>query len=499
MKKRKILLLLTAFLFTLGFVTRFNQAKAEEGDFAEIHRQNISDGEPDLSEWIHGQIKGEEITENGLIPQIEETIGVQLMGMPTEEGGEPEGGVMRGVTGMIASTYNNPPASGVYYAYDVLHRLGAAPAYAANGIGFSGLGPVLPIWKAFRNIAYAIFALGMLVVGLMIMFRMKISPQAVLTIENALPRMIGVLVLITFSYAIAGFMIDLMYVVMALGLNILKSEGISTGATATNTIHSGFWALIPPFLRGFDGMSSLGGSVGYMTFSLGNMPVVGWLTGFVGGLVGMVLMVLIWIIIATVLLIKLLIALIKSYIGVITSVIFAPLVIGVGVLPGKNTFGTWLKGLVANLMVFPTVLLLLIISTYIIKTDMSQLWYPPLMGPPEAELLQAGAGQAGIFIGSIIGMGFLFILPNVPNIIKKAMGIEDSGIGGMIGQAFGPVQAVGGAAAYRYGDAAMEKASSYAATRTGSSRVSSLARWLSPHITSGREFLVDNKKIGRKP
>jgi len=489
MKKRKILILLTVFFFALGFVSKLNQVRAEDS-FIETHRENISDGQPDLSEWVHGEIKGGEITENGLIPQIQETVGVQLIGMPNEEGGPVKGGVMRGVTDMIASTYSNPPASGVYYAYDIL---GAAPAYAANGIGFSGLQPILPIWKAFRNLAYAVFAIAMLLVGLMIMFRVKISPQVVLTLENALPRMIGVLVLITFSYAIAGFMIDLMYVMMALGVNILASEGVSPGgATATSTIHSGFWSLIPPFVKGFDGMKSLGGSVGYMTFSLGGIPVAGWITGFVGGVVGAVLMILVWVIIATVLLFKLLIALIKSYVGVITSVIFAPLVIATGVIPGKNGFGNWLKSLIANLSVFPAVLIILIISTYILDQDAGGLWYPPLMGPPEVDFLQGGAGVMGNFVRSIIGMGFLFIIPNVPNMIKKAMGIEDSGIGGMIGQAFAPTIGVGKAGVYRYGAEGLDRASKFAGDKLK-------GKWptrATTFIDQAKEFAIKNRHIG---
>ena len=42
------------------------------------------------------------------------------------------------------------------------------------------------------------------------------SPQTIVTIQSALPKIVVTLILVTFSYAIAGFMVDLVYVVMGL-------------------------------------------------------------------------------------------------------------------------------------------------------------------------------------------------------------------------------------------------------------------------------------------
>src|SRR5258708_14361646 len=50
----------------------------------------------------------------------------------------------------------------------------------------------------------------------MIMFRVKISPQVVVSVQSALPKIAIALVLVTFSYAIAGFLIDIMYVFVGL-------------------------------------------------------------------------------------------------------------------------------------------------------------------------------------------------------------------------------------------------------------------------------------------
>ena len=43
------------------------------------------------------------------------------------------------------------------------------------------------------------------------------------------------------------------------------------------------------------------------------------------------------------------------------GVIFAPIYLMLGAIPGKNAFGPWLKNMVGNLAAFPTVLLFAII------------------------------------------------------------------------------------------------------------------------------------------
>lgn len=124
------------------------------------------------------------------------------------------------VSNLIVMPYANPPASGVQYIAYSLGNTGLLPkAYAAEGIGFASIKPMIEIWKAFRNVAYLILVLVLIAIGFMIMFRMKLNPQTVITLENSLPKIVIALILITFSFAIAGLLIDLMYV----GINIIIS------------------------------------------------------------------------------------------------------------------------------------------------------------------------------------------------------------------------------------------------------------------------------------
>ncbi|OGE31417.1 hypothetical protein A2631_00250 [Candidatus Daviesbacteria bacterium RIFCSPHIGHO2_01_FULL_44_29] len=118
---------------------------------------------------------------------------------------------------LFTAPYAYPVASGTYYVYDSLKNADFIPsAYADEGIGFAGLKPLLGIWKKFRDIAYLILVFILVAIGFMIMFRRKLDPHTVIGIESALPRIVVTLILITFSFPIAGFMIDFMYVLIAL-------------------------------------------------------------------------------------------------------------------------------------------------------------------------------------------------------------------------------------------------------------------------------------------
>lgn len=65
------------------------------------------------------------------------------------------------------------------------------------------------LWSQSRNIAYLFFVIAMIVIGFMIMFRNKIGGQMMVTITNSIPQLIVCLILVTFSFAIAGIMLDL--------------------------------------------------------------------------------------------------------------------------------------------------------------------------------------------------------------------------------------------------------------------------------------------------
>lgn len=196
---------------------------------------------------------------------------------------------MGGIAKFIATPYVNPPASGVYWAQEQLQRAGLAPkTYAAEGIGLAGIRPFARIWTMFRNVTYLLLTVLVVGIGLLIMLRFKINPQTVITLENALPRIVITIILISFSFPIAGFMIDLMYAVMLAGVSIfavVDPQHFNAGELNRNYVTAGLATLWEGFfpstgqtgtanpLGQFVGLADLGSSLidvlpGVIGFSL---------------------------------------------------------------------------------------------------------------------------------------------------------------------------------------------------------------------------------------
>src|SRR5260221_7484596 len=133
-------------------------------------------------------------------------------------------------TNILAAIFADRPLSGITYFKNLGKKFNIIPEVKAQspGFGYGALDPVLPLWTAARNISYVFFVIVILIMAFMIMFRVKISPQVVISVQSALPKIAVALILVTFSYAIAGFLIDLMYVVIGL-LSIIFSSIFSSG------------------------------------------------------------------------------------------------------------------------------------------------------------------------------------------------------------------------------------------------------------------------------
>ncbi|MBI2325883.1 hypothetical protein HYU91_00685 [Candidatus Collierbacteria bacterium] len=275
------------------------------------------------------------------------------------------------------------------------------PAYAQTGFGFQSLGPVMEIWRAFRNIAYLAFVLAFVVYGFMIMFRMKINPQTVANIQSTIPKLVTTLLVITFSYAIAGFVIDLSYLVQEIivnavfsnisptisesfslfGFNILTIDSnnpftnfilglfnTSSDAVLKSTAsvfiaqHGGLLGPLVYMLMAV----SVGGVIprimSVLTPSFGISWVDGALLAFTNNPLINIIVGLVVIIAIFYTFFKIAFALIKAFTITIIQVVFSPLILLGDVFPGSNSFGNWLRTIVANMAVFPATIICFLLS-----------------------------------------------------------------------------------------------------------------------------------------
>lgn len=322
-------------------------------------------------------------------------------------------GMVGGMNRAIAWMFNSPAATTERYVADVMNSAGfkiARPAYA-QGLGFASLDPILNTWKTFRNMAYLLFVVVFMVIGFLIMMRQKVGGQTVVTAQQAIPHIIISLLLVTFSYAIAGLLIDFMYLIMYLLLalfnkdqeSFLNKNFLSLGWTMVSSGTTAAYQAVQEF--GESMQSSLG------QFGQEALTFLGSLTLAVVVAIAITLKIF-----------ELFFELLKTYVTVVLTIAFAPIILAAGAIPGKNTFKQWVNDIIGNLAAFPTVLLVLIVfdeltggiggTTPVIEKGGFQ---PPYL---------FGTGSTGV-LPFIIGMGMLMIMPELVKEAKKAAGAKE--------------------------------------------------------------------------
>lgn len=391
------------------------------------------------------------------------------------------GGGAIGVTGsLIAGTFLIPVHFSDYATYAVNNFGFPKKSYAQNtGIGYTGLQPVVGLFTIFRNIAYLLMVFVFVIIGVAIMLRLRIDPRTVMTIQNQIPKLIIGLVMITFSYAIVGLLIDAMWISTYFAVNTLTPTGqralVVGGITQSAP---GFAQAVLAGEGGIIGLAAGGASgVGDLVRNTLQSPQISdalkspqaacdtldfgcKISDMIGGAIGSLLSTVFgWIIsvLATVIvffifiiailvaLFKLLFALIKSFVTILLDTILAPFWILGGLLPGAGQsigIGPWLRDVVANLAVFPAVVFLFLVAKVIMdglqdQANVATNFNPPLIG-------NATAQNASNF-AALIAVGFILAAPGVVDSVKKAL--KASGGVGLGGAAVGAAAAgaVGGA------------------------------------------------------
>lgn len=397
---------------------------------------------------------------------------------------------------LIIMPLNHPPSSGIAWVSNNLDSAGFIPkSYAAQGVGFAGLSPFSQIWMLFRNLAYMILVVVVITIGFLIMFRRKVNAQTIVSLENSLPRIVIAFILITFSFPIAGFLIDLMYLTTFVVISFLASNTISPYdaiGIKGQVLNGGFslwdkvfavgnyWkvgdALLSIMPSGVNVMLRIVLGIGSF-FLLSVMPVIGMvlqgtiikgvatiegLPQFMVHLISALLLLPILFFLAPVLFsiiffltgifvfFRIFFLLFKNYIQIILLIIFAPVILMVEAIPGQKMFTKWLKLLISNLLAFPLTIGMILLSNIIVAIpsasasgstagtggNLVPLWTPPLLYSsftiPDA-------------FSVLVGVGILFMIPNIIKSLKQFMGLKDgllSGVG--VGMFFGGVGSVAG-------------------------------------------------------
>lgn len=383
---------------------------------------------------------------------------------------------------LLSAIFQPKPLSGVSYVTEKVTQLHIVPEVKAQtGFGYGALGFIQTMWGATRDIMYAFMILIIIAIAFMIMFRTKISPQAVITVQSALPKVIITLILITFSYAIAGFLIDLMYVSIGLISLLLSQSGIFIcGGNGNPPGCASFGQPIPAavifngMINGGNGLGAFGDFFTYwihftialigiiLTPDISSNPLSDlWFSQVIGtGLVSSIIGMLIFAIVTVFLLIvtfKVMWMLIKTFINIILYVIAGPFIIGFGAVSASaGGFGSWLRGLISNLLVYPVFALLFAVAEIFLGAayftggvptflgagvgtsiqifhvnpdffNVSPVWSPPLT---------VGTGTSAVrFLWLFVSVGVIAITPKVVELIQSMMARKPFAYGSAIGEA----------------------------------------------------------------
>jgi hypothetical protein len=444
LRKKSLFFLIFIFIFAFPFF----QKPVFAANYYWMNNATLDGHNKDLKETIEAANEGKTIIYSG---PVEESRNRDVMwgflhdlAGPLSDDPEivkiyrPENSALGTVSLAMTSFYDNPPASLAWYVRDTLANAGfAKPAYA-QGIGFTGLLPLLPVWKATRNVAYVVLIFVMVAIGFMVIFRMKIDPKTVISIQAALPKIVVALVIITLSYAIVGLFIDLMYLLIAMVVSILGSGFNYTQEEIANAQRIYMTGQMGALMGHIFTAASASGARLYQILMGGEGGVIG-----AEGLLKILARGLItkttapWITVAPALIILLIVALgilftfirlvlilLNAYIQILINLILGPIILLGEAIPGKSTFGGWIMNLLANLIVFPTTAAILMLSHYIgtlyqikpFDQNPIPLWYPPLTMP----------GGNGTYFTGFLGLGIILMAPNLVVSVKKMFGAKSA-------------------------------------------------------------------------
>ena len=253
------------------------------------------------------------------------------------------------------SNYENREVSGIKYVTQKINRFSLVGQANAQGFGYTALNPIQKYWTGTRDIAYALVVFVTIVFAFMIMFRVKISPQIVISVQSTIPKVIVAVVLATFSYAIAGFMIDLMYVIGGFLATLIVTAGFSDPNVGVNGVYS---SIFPTNKTGlyflthmivYDLFFLFGIVANFLALVLAPQQ---WIAGAIFILIGILLVI--WIFILSIFYtFTATWKLVKTLLSIYFSIITAPIQFVLGAIIPSLTFGLWFRTLLADLLVFP--------------------------------------------------------------------------------------------------------------------------------------------------
>jgi hypothetical protein len=348
-------------------------------------------------------------------------------------------GALGDVSSVMADLYSNPPVSGVsYFAYLYQKASSSNSTFAATSsnnysgpvYGFSFLSPIYPIWAVTRNLAFLLLILVILFTGVMIIIGGKVGGQVPITFLSALPNIIAAVILITFSYAIGGFMIDLMNILLgfiyfsftALNGN-LSSGSFHTAFSSQNyifNIYGGINSQLTTIVSGAAGSISNVNTTGVgviadLVKELASIVQSTGLSSIIAFIIGVILLFTVF---------KIIVQLLKGYLIFLFLPVVSPFMFLAGSIPGQSKFiGNFFKGMFKGVLIFVTTYTMFNLIYFL---EHSTGFAPGGNSLPLLGIGQIFSNQSGKTVELLISVALFVLIPKIIADVTKALGYDFS-------------------------------------------------------------------------
>jgi hypothetical protein len=384
------------------------------------HFLNLDELDTNMASWVANVIEAVIISLNGLL--IGDGLTDVAAGAGAGGGGGGGGGdagynpqnrdLNYGALGVMGNLVDEglsgPPnlQTAAFFKNELADNILSGRVFAAttDKRGTQFFDPVRSIWALFRNLAYIFMALILTVMGLMVMLRYKIDPRTTMTVSAALPRVAMAIVLIAFSYPLAGFIFDLARVLKAMTDSVFAPIFIDNGfalPTATGLSPIEPFQIFIHIANAFQKVQFYTGGPGiFMLFIFLIILVVLLFTAF-----------------------SLFFTLVIRFANLFVQVIFAPFAFLWGMMPGQeDTVSRWFKSFLVNTLSFPAIYFLINFAILILEFGRSpdhEFGLPPGLGAEKWWGFERN-------IAGFVAFGIVLAATRVPEILEDAFDVAPS-------------------------------------------------------------------------
>ena len=347
--------------------------------------------------------------------------------------------ISQGATGSLFALMDQMNQRPVVSSKDYLAYYGqrlnfVTPAYA-QGKGFNFIHPIIGVWIISRNIVYLLFVVIFVAVGFMIMFRSKLNPQTVVNIQLALPKIIISLILVTFSFALCGLIVDIAYLGNDLIKNIFQDK-LRAIISLIDPSAASFWAddstpikliansnLGTNLLTSLEAMKNLAGSGAAVLLNL--------------------------VIAITVLSVsfKIFFNMLTAYVALLLITIVSPFSLLMGAVPSDQSPFTIFKQISTQALIFPATYFLTNLALFFSKyAALSAAGFKDIDPFRITTFISVDPAISMTSLSSLLALGVLMTAAQVPQIISKALKAESplgAGTGEQIGGALRKLPIIG--------------------------------------------------------